>query len=640
MNSDNTQWFSQTLLAYKDKQYATDGYLRISISTNTEDYKFFNPPIFNISITNQILKSCNLNIQNADDLLDSFTEVLKQMNGKGIVIEKNYQKNVKLYFQFTTSSSTNERVVLMEMISSETDSVKVVIPIKPTFQSFLRRLKYFVNNYDQICLRLLDHSINSKSTEIIHQLPLLIKGISSQIISHIPDEDTILDSPAQQIDETDIKRTEATISDLDKFMGDDMNNIKIPELENEKASEISPIVEIESEFVTKYLNGDLHNLENKLTSFSVSPNPVTTLADDMEAVLGFNMMNGVTDDDKKSIVYVSTVLQNYCAKSYTINEQPIPSGTPTLKFSGKNEPKNLELAKDLVVLFGYLRTVRRRLESKLESAYDNKSLIYLYARCMMDPFCFSYLDSLSSSELLSSIDNRYRYFDSIGVFDKYKQILSDNRCSEIDAQDIQLFAEELVEKFIGKKPNIDKLHDELFSIGKVRLPSKNTYSLEQIINEFIPVEINEKLGFDFKDKEAVERLQDQTGASDEVIKFFTGKQKVQKTTKTEKITPLYRWVDKFKQDIPTQYREEVLKVVKELQYDTFDFSNSPWPLDEFDERVIKSLYLWQPKINEKMKANFEYFASLIENEPMNKDNILLTISKRESSEWDAISDFI
>ena len=73
---------------------------------------------------------------------------------------------------------------------------------------------------------------------------------------------------------------------------------------------------------------------------------------------------------------------------------------------------------------------------------------------------------------------------------------------------------------------------------------------------------------------------------------------------------------------------------------TFNLKDSPWSLDEFDERIVKALYLWQPSLDEKMKANFEYFASLVEDEPMSKENILATVQSHESNEWDAVSSFV
>jgi len=642
MNNENTKWFSQTTLTYKDKQYSTDGYLRVALSTNTEDYKFFNPPLFNISISNQISKSYNLNIQHAEDLLESFTEALKQLNGDDTIVEKHYQKNTKIFFKFAMTTTTNERVVVIEIISSETDAVKIIVPIKPTFQSFLRRLRFYVDNYDQMCFSFLTESINGESINILQQLPSLIKGISSQIISKIPDEEIIADSPAStvSINQGSIRETKGHILDLDKFMGPNMENVKIPEIEEKKAEAVDSIVEIESDFIEKVLMRDLFNLENKITSFAVSSNPIHDLANDLESTLKFKLLNGITEDDEKSIIYISSVFQNFYSKMYTINGEPIPNATPTLKFKGKSDPKNIELSKDLIVLIGYMRTVRRRLETKISNAYDNKAMVYILMRYMMDPFCFSYLDGLSRTDILASIKNRYDYFDSIGVFNKYKQILIDNRCTEIDSRDILLFAEELVDNIVDKTPTIDILHQQLFSSGNLRLPAKNTYNLEQIINEFVPAEVNEKLGANFKDQEVLNKMKEQYGISDEILKYFTGKQKVQKTTQQEKITPLRRWVNKFKQDIPDSYRDDVLKVVKEMQDNIFDFEKSPWPLDEFDERIVKALYVWDPNSDKKMKTNFEYFASLVEDEPMTKESILISSKIEKSDGWGAISNFV
>jgi len=100
-NNDNTKWFSQTLLTYKDRNYGTDGYLRLSMSTNTEDYKFFNPPVINISISNNYQKSYNINIQHAKDLVKTFKTVMTQSNGNNSEIQRKYQRKDQLiYFRF------------------------------------------------------------------------------------------------------------------------------------------------------------------------------------------------------------------------------------------------------------------------------------------------------------------------------------------------------------------------------------------------------------------------------------------------------------------------------------------------------------------------------------------------------------
>lgn len=633
-NDQNTTWFSQTLLTFKDKQFATDGYLKVAVSTNTENYKFFNPPLFNISISTNLQKTYNLNIQQAEDLLDSFNQVLKQSNGNEIVIEKKYQKNANIYFKFALERTNNIRVVAIEIVSNQADSSKIIIPLKPTFQSFLRRLRSYVENYDKLCFKLLDKSIDHNSIQIIERLPTLIKGISSQIVSKIPETDISPDSGAPEIPSEELKKTESTIEDLDNFLGEDMENIDLPEIKEDKI-ETKNVIEVKSDFITKVLDGDLMNIENKLISFAVSKQPLLDLANDLESELKFSLLESISEDDKKSAVYIATLSQTYFSKRYTIDDKPIPSSTGIIRFNGKPNEKNIEFAKDLLLVMAYMRTVRRRLESKLRNAYENKAIVYLYLRSCMDIFCFSYIHQLSKNDLLSAVENRYISFDKDGVFDKYKTLLQDNSCNPVTKQEILSFVEEAV----GDWPLIKDLHDNSYEAGEVKLPSKNKFNLEQIINEFIPAEVNFKMGFDFKNKELVENYKESNQISDEVLKYFIEEKKVQKTIKMEKITPLQRWVEKYKQDIPEKYQEDFIKHIKELQFDKYNFKENLFPLDEFDENIVKALYVWDVNTDTNMKSNFTHFATLVESEQMEKDNILITTSEEtdESDEWNSLN---
>jgi len=629
--SDQTKWFSQTLLTFKDKQYATDGYLRVAISTNTEDYKYFNPPMFNISISNanNYQKTANLNIQNAEDLLTSFQKVLKTMNGEDVIVEKHYNKKAKLYFKFSLNSSTGERVITIEIFSNDSDAVKVIIPAVPTFQSLGKRLKYFVENYDMICMRLLEKAINFESNQIIQQLPGLIKGISSQII----EQDIAPDSRAPEPEKETVAEMDTTNYDFEKFLGEDMENVKIPEIEDGgyvEQKEAAPAVKVDSPFVEKVLKNDLINLESKLTSFAVSKNPVLDLAEDLRKQLGFDVLAGINEDDKKSLSYISKVMTDFHSKSYTINNVPVPDKTPTLKFKGKDTEENMEFAKDLLTIIGFMRILRRRLETKFDNAYDSKALVYIYLRFVMDSYCFSFLQNFTHSEIKSAIANRFKYFNEVGVFDAYHNIIKTNNCSEITLSDLEAFAEEVYDSII-KTPMISEVHEMLHSGGSLKLPSKNTFNLEQIINEFVVLEVNQMMGFDFKDSGAVDKLKE-SGITDEMLKFFIGNKKVQKSggIKTKKITPLQRVVEKFKQDIPEQYREEVIDHVTKLGYDKFDFETCKWPLEEFDSRVVVAFYVWDVEADPDMKTNFQHFMSLVESEQMTKDDIIIAYKETES----------
>ena len=628
--SDQTLWFSQTLLTFKDKQFATDGYLRVAISTNTEEYKYFNPPMFNISISNanNYQKTVNLNISNAEDLMESLERTLKQLNGEDCVVEKHYNKLSKLFIKFAVDVSTQERVAVMEIYSNDSDSVKVIIPLKPTFKSLGSRLKNFIKNYDDICMRLFEKTIDHESIQTIQRLPGLIKGISSQIVS----QDTIQDFSAPEPEPAQVAEAETTTYDFDKFLGKDMENVKVPEIDDKiiEEKQKETLLEVESVFIDKVLKNDLNNLESKLNSFAVSENPVIALADDLTQQMGFSPLHGINEDDKKSLIYLSKLLMDYHSKAYTINEQPLPSKTTVLKFDGKVTEENTSLAGDLLMIIGFMRVFTRRMETKVENAYDSKAMFYLYIRYMLDSFCFSYLNKLTNSEIKSSIVTRFKYFDSIGFFDSYKSILSDHNCSPVELSDMNAFADQVYDNIV-KTPMVDKIHDMMFEGGNVKLPSKNTFDLEQIINEFIPLEVNAMIGFNFKDESAVAKLKED-GISDETLKYFLGNKTVKKKSTMRKITPLQRAIDKFKQDIPEEYRDEVVEHVQKLEFKKFDFSTCNWPLQEFDDRVVVAFYVWNPEVDSSMKTNYTHFMSLVENEQMTKNDIIIAMQEEKKDE--------
>jgi len=90
MINENTKWFNQTLFAYKDRHYSTDGYLRLSIATNSEDYTSFNPPALSFSISNNYQKSLTLQLSSCNDLIKTFKTM--SLNGDVVEIQRKYKR--------------------------------------------------------------------------------------------------------------------------------------------------------------------------------------------------------------------------------------------------------------------------------------------------------------------------------------------------------------------------------------------------------------------------------------------------------------------------------------------------------------------------------------------------------------------
>lgn len=639
-NGENVKWFSQTLMTHKDKFYGTDGYLRVSISTNTEDFKFFNPPLFNLSISNNYQKSYNLNYHNASDLLNTLRLVKTQMNGDKSEIQRKYQKNMTLYIQFFVESNNNDSVVDIRLLSNETDFTKIIVPIN-IFSTFGKCLKYFVDNYFDICTKLLGQSIQSEATQIIHQLPSLIKGISSQIVH----QDIPLDSRAPEPEVQKVAQTESTIADLDDFLGgENMDNIVVPELNEEK---VAPVVEVDSLFVKHLLKNDLSNLEIMMNNHMMNPDPVRSFASEVQNKLGpeikgdFTLLPDINDDDLKSLLYMSKLYSSIAYMDHFSKDAPLPNTMPVFKYNAKKiRPENEDIAYDLFLFNLYIRTVRSRLEGKSGDVAQNKALFHIQLRCFTDPFVFSFIGKDQTDSLQSVISNRYKHFDKIGVFEKYKDLLKNMGCPEIKENDISSSVIEAIEKVIGKSPFINELHTKAAESNTLRLASKNNFKLEQIINEIVPLEVAEKTGKDINNEEVIKEINNNTPISDEILNFFMKtKTKVKVKKDTGFANNLERISNFFSDEIPDQYKEDFSKYLKKFGDDKFDLSTNKFPLDEFGENIIRALYLWDPKGDPEVTKSYKKYQEKIRDELMEKDLILAKVKTEESSDpetsnWD------
>lgn len=620
MYEDETQWFSTPILTYKDKTFGTDGYLRISLSTNTKDFKMFNPPMLNISISQTYQKSCNMNIISAKDLVEALVEFSKSHEDTNPQIRRRISSNMELHI------SRNTENIIFQLYSNETDHAQVGMDFT-TLSTIFHLFKTHVTKYYDICVGLLMKSIDSNHKQIMEQVPNAIKGMPSQILTN-----NNLDSGADAPDPEKVQETEVTVADFEQFLGEEMENIEVGELDKTKEA---PLTEIESPFVKHFIKGDLRNLETILNNTSgVEEIGLKMMADMRINIEGFFMLPGITDEELKSLSYVSQILVNTIERSYVEFDAQIPSFTPILKYKVKEfQEMNLELAYDLLLFSGYVRTIRRRLEDKIVDARENKSLFHLKYRCFLDPFYFSFIEKADRTQLTSIINNRFKYYSSIGVFDEYRNILQMHNCPDVSNQDITSFVSEVCEKVVGKSLFILDQHDKLMTQNNFKIGSNSNFTKEQIINEIVPLEVAEKLG---KDTSTVE------GISDEIKNFFKGNKQGKtdrQTTKVEKANHLARVVGTLKKDIPDRYREEFQEWIKEFKDKNFVF-NDKYPYSEFGDDLVKALYVWKPEEDPRISNSLKHFQTLIKNEVMEKQFILALDNTKVTESNDANFDEI
>lgn len=651
-NNEEMNWFSQTLLTYKDNNFATDGYMRIAISTGTKDFLNFNPIKFGITISNQINKSCNMNIFQSTGLLSSIRVIMA--NPEKIYKEGNYQilkryNSFELMFEFVLDQNSSEQVVRIIIRSNESDFTKIIIPFN-FFQVFGFRLKYFVENYDNLCTTIPNIFLQKEILNSNNQILISLNKLPSKLInfsnnnsnSDLKKSDIsvpIIDDNVRE----NVEISEITIDELDKFIGGkEMSNIKdIPELENS-------IIQKENlqEYNSKFFNcleNKLENLEKILMASESHLNPIIFIKDkllkDKMMIQGdnnnFDLMLGISEDDFKSSLYISKLNCNITIKCNIEKGIPIPSSIALLKYKInpdiKIQPENIEFAFDLLMVNAYFRSLRRKLETKIKDSMINKSIVHLIFRCYMDIFSFSFLENLDNKNIIkTNVISRFKYYNKIGFFDSYKKLLETYNCPEITEIDIENFINEIIEKIIGKSLFVDKLHLKLYEQGFVKLESKNSFSKEQIINEILPIEVSQRLGIN------VDQMLENN--SSEIKELFSKKDKV-KNKNLNNTLNLYRLVKQYRNEIPEKYRTEFLDMIQELGNNKIDLSKIKFPLEIFDENIIKALYIWKPEEDIKITTNFKYFFEKFENEIMTKDLILAKINikdedKTENNEWD------
>lgn len=626
MYNESKKWFSQTLMYYEDKIYQTDGKLRVGISTNTSDDMNFNPPVFNISVSHNFQKSCSLKIDQAMDLVSSFKQFMAQPDFNNSEILRRIHRSLELSFKFKMDQSNNS-VVEIILRSSSTDFSKIIIPAN-VFQTFAHRLKNFVNNYDQLCYKLLMKNIDAEYRNIINQIPGLIRGISSQIIPvKNPDNRAAV---SETVEQEEAAPAEQTIEELDKFLGDDMNNVKVAEIEEKKIeNEKEAMFEIHSDFVENVLQGKLETLESMLVTIDGSNTPILDFKNTLNELIGknYNYLPNMPEEDLKSALYLSKTLCSIITHSHINFDTPIPPSTPILLYKAKDyKDENLELAYDLLLCFGYTRALRNRLNEKTPDFITNRSRFYLQMRLYLDIFCYSFLEKVNKDKLRSIITNRYKYFESIGFFETYKKILDKHKCIPIKSSDIDDFISEACDKIIGKAMYVGDQQDFMVENNSFKLPSSNNFTLEQIINEIIPLEIDDKIGTDLKKV---------TYVSKEIYNWFVNdtKPKVNKTKK-EKTSNIVRFATHYRNEIPEKYRDEFLAWLKAVEDMDFEFDGCEFPLIEFGSNIIKGLYLWKPSEDEKILSSYKYFWGKFEDCMLDKTHILALDKQEDSKDSD------
>ena len=606
-NQEETKWFSQALFFHKDKTEGSDASLRISISTGTQDFANFNIPKLAFQIQNHLHKSINLDLHNARDLLIGLRENLKRddpLDGEPTIRKISYNHEISISFHSPSNPKT--KIVIR---SSETDFAGVIISLQQ-FKTVLKIMESFVNNYITIADGLVLRSISYQLGKL-EDLRRDIRGLYSQK----PSIDCIPDSGAGEqsagIDSEAVAVTHDLSDQLDSFLGQDMGNIKVPEISEN-------LVEEQKEKTVTEINSKLFDLlQNdigKMITIIENETALDSFSAQLSTMLDIETLPGIKVGELRMMTYFTKLYIDLTTSSAVQFNTPIPPGFPVIKYKPANvNSDHIDLAYDLFLTGAYIKLFRRKLENHQSDIFVNQSVNHLKFRMFTDPMVFGVLTGKSEEKVLSSIVSRYEYYKKKGFFNSIDAQLKAQNIAEITKKEIMEYVNE-VSKRAFSHAWFTEFFEKAKEMHKLRLSADNNLNLEQIKNELIPLEIKEKL----TKKIEPEDLMDLTP---EVSALMQTK-KPKKTS--SQLNAIQMFVKKYKIEVPEDSFDKLMEYLKDFGDKKIDFQTFPFQVEDFEEAVLKGLFYWDP---EKYKNATSLQKDL--DDSMTKDLILAKLTSND-----------
>jgi len=658
MYNENTTWFNQTLYSYRDQIYGSNSSIEMALSCNTNDFNYFTAPNILISIiadSDRSRKSCNLSYTDVIDLILRLRQVQKDIAHafqSGAEILCKYQRGRTLKFSFLVAESTNENVIQIEIRHNESDFGKIYLPMGSSFLALVKKLETTSNTCDQMAMSLVNRQIMANLLKTNDGMRGDIKSIPGQIAAAIgsgvaQDGDTVNNFVSVTTSEEVEKYTGQSPPESSEaqdsfsgFMDENINNIKVPEIEATKDKEQKVAIrEFDSPFINKVLDGKIETLENMLYSSITKPNPFMEFILTIKEAYDVDLLPDFTEADMESYSYISTLIFHTHLQNYSRNSTPLPSTTNILKYKGVDDLpiQNVELLYDLLTVGAYIKIMRERLEDKESDAMHNKAILYLAFRSFSDVLIFSFLDKIDKNAIKTCVMERFNAYKAKGVFNQYEEILASYSCTTVTGLDVDSFITQVIDNIVGKGQTVIEMHDSLYKSGEVILPAINKLSLEQI-NDLIKLEVEKKLGnFENIDKKAF---------SDDILELFDEKKKPKAKAAPKKSTPtkapqavkeahVYRLVYKYRNEVPKQTVDALLNYLKDIGTKDVEWEfNSA--IEELGENVLKALYVWNES---DKKGTFKNFvANNFEQCMLSKDLMLARLKTVEAENKEEVKE--
>ena len=630
-------WINQKLLSHKDLEFDTKTILEVSITCNTRDYVDFSNPTLNVSIISDSQKDRKVYSLSYIDCTDiiRFIETEFKKNSLDTMYSNNIEfvktsKNKLFKIHFKQSPSGNRGIIIG--VSYTSTEYYYTAVRENIFDAFLNIIRNFIRDYIKI-------SCDFSSRELIGHCLKELKGVRSAITT-LPSHLVSSDISNQKITEDIIKEDNMSLeNDLKEFLGgNEMNNIKIEDVKSgvgELLEDKENVQEIKSNFVSKVLEGDIKNINDIIQSVSILDNPMISFLN--RIVMGLEMsykelLPNIIDRDLKSASYVSKLVYNHSTKNFIVNRTRMNSSIPIIFYNETdNNEKLQDLMYDIFLISIYVKKMKDKLSTVFENDMENKNDLYLGIRCFSDIFVFSRIFGSNIDPIVfeNNVLSRFKYYSHIGFFISFEKELDIKGLKTITEYELK----EIIQQIFSIKsslPTIDQLHNYYTTTGSFILPVDNEFSLEQILNEVIILEVNSKV---YGSIQTIDDIKKYINEPDEKIcNLFLKKKESIKEIKSKQ-SNISRIINSFRNEIPEEHIDEFLKVIDTLSDQAFDFEKNKnlFKWEKFGHNVIKCLYVWDPVKNENLKNSYKDLFIRVEDSMLDVDIFLSTLYSKDET---------
>jgi hypothetical protein len=604
MNLEERIWINQNIFYHKDLQFNTGNSLDLSFSSSTQDFQTYSPPSLNLSISNgNNRKVFTINYQTAVDLTRAFKQGSESNFSNFNIYRKHGDRALKI--DVHQVQDTKEWISSISVIYSSSD-VSLIVLSMSVFFSLICLIKDFSIYYLNLMFNFSTRTLMTELLKETKEIKNSIKALPSFL-----KEDPHIAVPFDQIPLNSILEKKEQPEDLDStltnvfsnFIDQNIDRIEISEFKIAETKQ-EVVQEYNSPFIEKVLKNDISTFENLFNSASIKmDSSIFTFRDILSKNMGFENVDylpGISQNEVKSSLYITKILYGKSLFSFVNSNAKIPQTIPVVKYQVDPKlirPVNIDLAYDLLMISGYLRLMKNQLEKKVVNQVESKSFLYMTFRCFTDIFTFSFLDDKDEATIKNCVLSRFESYQKTKFFKKYDFILESCSCGQITGTEMRSFIDEVTAKVVRKSPFIKQVHEKSYAGGELVVPFENEFSIEQIINEVVFLEIAKRVGIDINNDADLNRVVDPFKISEEIKELFNKKQKpTQKKEVEEKETNLYRFVNFYKDEIPERFRDKFIDYIKKLKYDPFDFNND-FPIEELGESIVKGLYVWNETEN-------------------------------------------